>query len=1524
MSLSAEQKAGLLYKHYLNVGSTRQNREFFEEAIKSSFIVRPDQLWKYSDQIPDGSDDTGGADAVTLIKNLKDGEYFTWAKSESEPTYNIVKRWIDLKLTKIDDGTDTSFLAADSSGNPIKNIIPFNYCGEIYNYTLKDANDKVIAFGVGDWTFDIYSGILTFYGKVPSSISHSTPPKLSFYQYVGGNGFRQDTYGFDGAILPIDNIQIDKGTTVLTASSETDGKSLYDYIISKADEVETDFVKTYGWDGADKNEGIALSFEKIIPLTYAASQDAVKGYDASADAEIGTLLSKKAADGLGANFNTIFASQGLDNGTYTITIKNNVATTKDSDGSVIQSTSVAGSTGDVYKVFVSSSGFVVLKRLTDAAATETLTVLVSTSNSTVSCLLLYWSTIDKQYMPFILKETSYYDFGFPVVVVNGKLPPSVALGTSSLSTFSDSITPEYYGPRTYTVTVALEDASHVKSADYIVKNKAGWYLNDILSNIKTAYTDADGNFNFTGTIFLRSGTYLIDSSIDFTDWKDAIITGEGDSTTIKSVSGAAFTVNQDSGIFELNHLTLSNISEIDCTTKATIFHSDITAPNTSVVISQETNSIFIRNCSFYDIKASSVSVPDTVTLSIAGTYAHDVTLDRCMTLLHGNVLNSLTISADGKNFIKGNIIAQLNSKSKEIYLEGNTIAAYNVPDAVRNQVPVGRTDDFTVTGSSSDTALKTSGLFPLYDKSDSQHLKFAEFARPFYYNSDKDIVELLYDSEVMMVNAEGKLTTCLTSDKIVMPDGTDFPRGDNSGLADKTYDSTNKITEVLKDLWKEKADLDSSGKVPLQQLPDSVAYGGLLFVGNWYFGTDGTGKYPAFSDINATFDKDTEVTQLQKGWFFIVSPAEDTTDSDSDNDTPVADQTAVDKTVFTAGDWVVYCGDGTDDTSNSSKSWTKIDRAYSDPTYSPLPAKANVPGETNKPWYWKNDKDAGALELGGNTIIQAFKKVNDRLRKLEPKKPAACKDVALELANSYSTITYHNIGSNGVLLAGTSTSYDSSKTTDYVIQTHIADGERTYKELIYFGDSALVTVTVDGTIVISAYKITSDTTTEKSDDNSIVTISAPTETMTYADHGNGFWTGFYVTVDNKSLTDGDHSVVVSVSDVTINGTAATQDASYAGQTSFKYNTLSPYFPKSLEIASTFTFYQSELNTLLSNEACSGIKGFDLSHWAAITSVIGDIKDVYYNSIAPAGRLLDLRVQINDSDDNLFCNRIDADKYVSFYTGTAGYHNLHVNNASIPITHKTNFILTQNDVLTVVATVYDMYGTGHDIDILSITGIRIDKTRELERVTSGLLANDSTYNVDTTSFGGTYDSSISCSSATISGNQLMKIGRVYNDEVIGEYQWPTGKYNVDYTSFAGEQIGTDYYAAACFSFTSDSGYLDNASGFTMKIDTVADEADKWTFDTLTDATENAKIQFCIVDTAGTKITSWLDCNTPNDGFTTPDITTFGSAAMYAGSSNALVKRVTFGHACYSGNLYIRIGIKKDSSLKFTGIEITEVV
>lgn len=76
MALSEKEISSLLYKHYLGAGSTRLSREFFEEAIKSSFIVRPDMLWTYSDFIPDGTSKTGGKKALDEIDDLKDGDIF--------------------------------------------------------------------------------------------------------------------------------------------------------------------------------------------------------------------------------------------------------------------------------------------------------------------------------------------------------------------------------------------------------------------------------------------------------------------------------------------------------------------------------------------------------------------------------------------------------------------------------------------------------------------------------------------------------------------------------------------------------------------------------------------------------------------------------------------------------------------------------------------------------------------------------------------------------------------------------------------------------------------------------------------------------------------------------------------------------------------------------------------------------------------------------------------------------------------------------------------------------------------------------------------------------------------------------------------------------------------------------------------------------------------------------------------------------------------------------------------------------
>jgi hypothetical protein len=104
------------------------------------------------------------------------------------------------------------------------------------------------------------------------------------------------------------------------------------------------------------------------------------------------------------------------------------------------------------------------------------------------------------------------------------------------------------------------------------------------------------------------------------------------------------------------------------------------------------------------------------------------------------------------------------------------------------------------------------------------------------------------------------------------------------------------------DLYGTKADLNTNGKVPLEELPDSVAYGGLLYVGSWSFEykdekddrakesegyyVDG-GKYPNYDDAikNLSVDK-TQNDTLQPGWFWIVAS------SKKNDDNPTAKQTA--------------------------------------------------------------------------------------------------------------------------------------------------------------------------------------------------------------------------------------------------------------------------------------------------------------------------------------------------------------------------------------------------------------------------------------------------------------------------------------------------------------------------------------------------------------------------------------------------------------------------------------------------------
>lgn len=870
MALSTEDKSSKLFKHYLGTAETKTSRDFYEEAIKSSFSVKPQDIWTYADVIP--ADDNS---CNEHIKKLSDGDCYKWQKDENT-FIDIVKKYEKLQLTPVDNGTDNSFKIVGEDGNPIKNIIPFNYYKHYYNYALYTSDGDQIYFGVGDWVVDFYSGVLTFYGKVPEGVNHEKPPKLTFYQYVGGNGFRIDPIGFEAAILPITNWKIPTNTCLI-GNNGNDNETLIDAIRRQANKVEDKFADSYKFDGNDKNEGIALSFEKVIALLYTHNKDAVKGYDESAESDIGTVLSKKKAN----NENIIFVSHNTPTGKgYTLSV---VDTSEASKPKKIY-------LDDKKEYFIIYQG---------DPLTEDLTFTVEEDTENVSGLLLYWDRVTQDYLPFVTNEENNYNFGFPVVTSTGKIPPSVALGSISLGQYDDSITPEYYGPRNYTITIGVENGIEVKSADYIVRNKPGYYLDDIIENIKKDYIDS----KLSGSIFLRSGTYEIKKDLDLSYFDKVAFVGETQSSTIIKVaensSASKVILNSDNKSVTFENIDFDNLNFDIAGENNKLLFKEVRANNLICKNNGDNKQLLVNYSSFNSVEL------------ISSTHIKNVNTNTPF-ILNNNNIAILTVSTNDSIFSSNNHISELVYTVEKNFSESYTATDVftnciisNVSEYVLESVQL--RDCFILNDRRTDNKSKPFDNALLLEKGPNVR-QYAKFDDPFdiVQEDGYNKIQLKLDEKTLQI-VDGKLAAVLEADDIQVKTDS-LKRNENyEGEKPKNTD----LQSVLENIYKTKADLNPNGKVPLEQLPDSISYGGLSYQGTWSFEAN-AGKYPTFEDTHQFGDDNTfddgfglEHRTIKPGWFWIVASSTEKADE------PTAPQTAVRQSfeenplVFTAGDWVI-------------------------------------------------------------------------------------------------------------------------------------------------------------------------------------------------------------------------------------------------------------------------------------------------------------------------------------------------------------------------------------------------------------------------------------------------------------------------------------------------------------------------------------------------------------------------------------------------------------------------------------------
>ena len=1071
-------KTSTLFKNFKGWGSTHEKREVFEELYRAFNSISTNSVLTYGDLLPRVETDQ----YFQQVKNLPYSEpdnLITHRESSYNKEVPLIKK-MRVKLTAISPHCDDAF-AVLVDGEQVKNIIPFDYSDTgIYNYTLETAAGKPIPFGIGDWMLDVNSAILTFNNGVPEGVTGENTPYLTFYQYVGPVGER--TY-IDASLFDVPSITFSGLNPVAEFTAQ---------LAERLEEIDEGWFNRNQFNGTDLTQGVGLQYCLLTPVVDSATGDVIKGWDDNSNAQVVSQVSHKAARSNSDLVEVLFASEGLTELEYSIQVEEPGITKVDLE-----------------------NGFVVV----DAQQAGNYNIELYVANKATAVLLVR-DNETQEYELYFPRGEAELTVQVPTFIDLKLLPPHLKL--NSLASYSDEIIPQYYGPRVADFVVASNaDTKSLRSADYIVYNKVDSFLQDAV--------DASEN---SGThIFLRNGTYENDKAQLNLENKHL----EGESKIDTLIKNA--------------EVYLSGLTVVE----------GITFENCNLHITGEDSVAELRNCNLENITieggealifdstiTGKVVVDATGRCETYNTYINDYVVSGYIFSVGSHIHSLEAFGADETSLIDTTVVDYIENFNPKIKLDASYVTKWNEDNIDRKLLP----DVNTI---------------PYYTAFGNR--VYAKLPDPFEYRTTKlvtledgSVVEepcyeiaIKIDGDTIQLNKKGQLFTRFFTSKEIKIVSKDLIKTQAEekgyGHADTVLEEErpDTVDDAIVDLYWSKADL-VKGKLPIDQLPDSVAYGGLEYVGMWQF-DDHKGKYPTFDDIDHSLISDDDYSELQKGWFFIVEASKHVNDEDGKLlDDPCYPQIAEDGVEFTAGDWVIFNGKATKKVPAGShteivekervnengetetyteevevvdyvetvyNSFSKLDRAYSDPVYSRLPELAPNSDGRNLAWS-VDDGGTGVLRLGKTTLAEAIRLINEQLYSQFPAHPASIRKMSVvidEEATSAELKEYIPIDGTvdlDITLQQNETkfAYDSLSGEVVVKQVGVHD-ELPLEHEFYCGDESVVEIMDTGHPIYTAYgskdpdfedPLFADATTRYVDKaNTIVEVSDP-----YAKYNLGF------------------------------------------------------------------------------------------------------------------------------------------------------------------------------------------------------------------------------------------------------------------------------------------------------------------------------------------------------------------------------------------------------------------------------------